>query len=87
MLLSQLTILERAFELARSGDIDSLEHLRLKLHAEGYLDSRSQIAGPTLQRQLRDLMRAARGMESLSVASRKALHPTQTANNGGTDAE
>jgi hypothetical protein len=57
--LPERTILERAFELAKSGKIGSMDELRAKLHAEGYLESRAQISGPTLQRQLRDLMRAA----------------------------
>jgi hypothetical protein len=78
--LSERTVLERAFELAQSGDVDSLEELRLKLHAEGYHESRAQISGPALQRQLRDLMRAARGMEPLSLVNQRAMTKAQTAN-------
>ena len=46
--------LERAFELARSGRASSLAELRAMIKAEGY--SLSQITGPSLGRQLRNLI-------------------------------
>jgi hypothetical protein len=51
------TALERAFELARSGDCDSISKVREKLLAEGY--SLQQLTGPTLLKQLRTLCAAA----------------------------
>ncbi len=50
----QPTSLERAFELARSGQCSSLADIRQQLNREG-LNSRTLI-GPVLMRQLRDLI-------------------------------
>ena len=51
------TILERAFELARSGAVQDLPELRKRLSQEGY--ESSQIRGSSLSRQLRDLIAQA----------------------------
>jgi hypothetical protein len=53
------TVLERAFELARSGECASPSEIRDLLRREGYMDVTSQIAGPTLLKQLRTLCRDA----------------------------
>jgi hypothetical protein len=53
------TALERAFALARSGKFAKVEQIRAQLKAEGYSDT--QIWGPTLSRQLRNLCNAAAG--------------------------
>ena len=50
----QPTSLERAFQLARSGQFSSLEDIRLQLNREG-LNPRT-VVGPLLRRQLRDLI-------------------------------
>jgi hypothetical protein len=50
--------IERAFELARSGQASSLAELRAMIKAEGY--SLHQITGPSLGRQLRNLITKAR---------------------------
>ena len=52
------TTLERAFELARTGRFRSLEDLRGALRREEY--SPHQINGPTLTRQLREIIQLAR---------------------------
>ena len=52
------TALERAFELAKSGDYETVSDIRKKLNSEGY--SADQVSGRTLQRQLRELIEAAR---------------------------
>lgn len=49
--------LERAFELAKSGECKGLDELRKKLKAEGY--SESQIMGNSLIGHLRTKMREA----------------------------
>ena len=51
---SQPTSLERAFELARSGQFSSLDDIRHQLDREG-LNSQ-QVVGPVLMRQLRELI-------------------------------
>ena len=50
----QPSSLERAFQLARSGQFSSLEDIRHQLDREG-LNPRTVI-GPLLRRQLRDLI-------------------------------
>lgn len=52
------TALERAFELARSGECHGTDEIRKRLNAEGY--SGQQVTGPTLLRQLRDLCAKAK---------------------------
>ena len=51
------TPLERAFQLARSGQHASVDAIRKQLHKEGY--STSQLFGPALRKQLRELIDAA----------------------------
>jgi hypothetical protein len=52
------TALERAFQLASSGDHRSIDEIKRRLRTEGYSDT--QITGGTLNRQLRALIRSAR---------------------------
>jgi hypothetical protein len=52
------TAVERAFELASSGQVTSVAELRRALADDGY--SATQVVGPHLMRQLRLLMRASR---------------------------
>ncbi|TAJ71275.1 MAG: hypothetical protein EPO51_13310 [Phenylobacterium sp.] len=53
----QPTSLERAFELARSGECASISDVRKRLKQEGL--SVSQLEGPMLTRQLREICTAA----------------------------
>jgi hypothetical protein len=52
-----LTALERAFELAKSGDCASVADLRKRLKGEGY--SLQKIVGRSLSRQLEMLIKAS----------------------------
>lgn len=52
------TAIERAFELAESGGPNSITEIKRALDSEGY--SSAQILGPTLMRQLRKIIQAAR---------------------------
>ena len=52
-----LTALERAFQLAKSGDCASVADLRKRLKSEGY--SLQKIVGRSLSRQLETLIKAA----------------------------
>ena len=54
----RITALERAFQLARSGDVAAISDIITSLNREGYYAS--QIEGPLLKRQLTDLIKAAR---------------------------
>lgn len=49
------TTLERAFEIASSGKCNDLAALRKQLKSEGY--DPNQVAGPSLEKQLRSLYR------------------------------
>lgn len=52
-----VTALERAFQLARSGICRSMREVRARLRAEGY--GQELLVGPNLSAQLRQLMREA----------------------------
>ena len=56
------TTLERAFELARTGEYARVSDIRTQLKTEGY--ALHQLEGPTLVRQLRDLCVASRKVEA-----------------------
>ncbi len=57
-LMNRPTALERAFELARSGECATISEVRKRLSDEGH--SAQQIEGPSLVRQLRDLIDRSR---------------------------
>ena len=51
------TTIERAFDLAASGEVDTVDAIRRQLRAEGY-DQR-QIEGATLRNQLKGIITRA----------------------------
>jgi hypothetical protein len=53
-----VTALERAFQLAKSGQVSGLTEIVKALRREGY--SANQIEGPALKRQLAALIKTAR---------------------------
>jgi hypothetical protein len=57
----KMTALERAFQLARSGQVSKIAEIVGSLKRDGY--STDQIQGPVLRRQLMDLIMAARREE------------------------
>lgn len=54
----RVTALERAFELARSGNYPSIADIKRQLNAEGL--SAAQVTGAVLVRQLRELIQQAK---------------------------
>jgi hypothetical protein len=54
---SNVSALERAFDLARSGKYKTVSDIRLRLKQEGYSDA--QLIGPGLQKQLRTIIAQA----------------------------
>lgn len=56
------TAIERAFELAKSGDVPDLVHLKAQISREGY--PASHLTGPSLTRQLRGLLADSRARQS-----------------------
>jgi hypothetical protein len=59
-----MTAVERAFQLARSGSVAGLAEIATSLHREGYYAN--QIEGPVLKRQLADLIKASRKSSATS---------------------
>ena len=57
------TALERAFQLARSGDYASVVDIKKQLSTEGY--SANQVTGATLMKQLLTLIKEARAQRPL----------------------
>jgi hypothetical protein len=51
----RLTTLERAFQLAKSGDCASVTQIRERLKKEGYSDWQSHTKGPSIRAQLNSL--------------------------------
>jgi hypothetical protein len=56
---SKISALERAFQLARSGQVSKIEDIKRKLRREGY-DENEIFFGQSLRVQLRELIKAAR---------------------------
>ena len=54
------TTLERAYELASSGECRGLGEIRERLKREGYRDVQGQLYGPTLAKALNRLCAEAR---------------------------
>lgn len=49
----------RAFELAKSGTCHNIEEIHRVLNNEGFINSVAHLSGPSLKRQLYNLMKAA----------------------------
>jgi hypothetical protein len=54
-----VSALERAFQLAKSGLMSNVADIRVTLKREGY-DAQGDLVGRSLKSQLRDLIKAAR---------------------------
>lgn len=65
------TILERAFALASSGKVASLDDLRQQLKAEGFRDG-GQMTGPSLTRQLAQLIAKSRKSAQLAATPERS---------------
>lgn len=59
------TALERAFELARSGEFGSVEQIRARLKVEGY-DPR-HVQGKALTKQLKGIIADSRRLNNATV--------------------
>ncbi len=55
------SLIERALELAATGEYVRIDQIERKLNAEGYTNVVSHLDGPTLRRQLREVSQRARG--------------------------
>jgi UDP-N-acetylglucosamine 2-epimerase (non-hydrolysing) len=61
--MSDLSILERAFALAQSGECSSIDDIRRKLKSERYESIDQHLAGPSIKRQLNQLCLAAKSAD------------------------
>jgi hypothetical protein len=57
---SNVTALERAFQLAKSGECGTVSDLKQRLRSEGYSSTQLSGGGGTLLRQFKALIKAAR---------------------------
>lgn len=55
------SIIERAFELAQTGECGSIDDIRKRLKAEQYSQVDAHLAGISVRRQLLDICREAKG--------------------------
>lgn len=55
-----LTTIERAIQLAQSGDCSSVNDVRQRLRREGYIGIGVELAGVAINRELVDYLHAAR---------------------------
>jgi hypothetical protein len=66
MSYNEIPILERAFELARTGEYRRVKDLEKALAAEGYARSDPQLQGRSVRKQLRQLCRTTSAEVSTS---------------------
>lgn len=67
---------ERAYQLARSGEYSNVAELKGKLKAESYGDADAQLAGPFIRRQLTKLCGEA-------IVARRLASPVETSASDG----
>jgi hypothetical protein len=65
----ELSTVERAYELARSGDCSTVDDIRRVLTAERYPSVQAHLAGPSIRRALLALCKAAKPATDPNAAS------------------
>jgi hypothetical protein len=58
-MIDRLTTLERAFQLANSGECATVDEIRMRLKSEGYSDGQAHTKGPSIRGQLSKLCQIA----------------------------
>lgn len=56
---------ERAYQLAKSGEFETARQIKVQLDREGYIDGYSQISGVAMARELGRICRARRAANDL----------------------
>jgi LmbE family N-acetylglucosaminyl deacetylase len=59
-MIGGISTIERAYQLAKSGEFRTVSNIKDRLHAEGFTDGIAQVTGRTLTNALRRLISAAR---------------------------
>lgn len=65
--MSRPTLIERAYEMARSGDHASTPSIQKALRQEDYLDAEGHLSGKALRLELNALCREAQGRPPLPL--------------------
>lgn len=65
-----MNTVQRAFELAASGDFQTFQHLKWRMHRERLESVDAHLAGGSIKRQLTAAINAATGKGSGSAISR-----------------
>lgn len=55
-MVSKPNIIERAYQLARSGEVIDILHVKMKLNAEGYIQIDSHLDGAKIRSDLRRMI-------------------------------
>ncbi len=56
----RINLIERAYQLARTGEFTKVEHIERRLTREGYTAAAEHLSGKLMRRELNEMMRAAR---------------------------
>jgi hypothetical protein len=75
---SSATTVERAYELARSGECAGVDAIRRALAREGYVDAPQQLSAPTLRRSLTKLCLAAQNKTLPPPPNRTKASPPES---------
>ena len=68
-------VVERAFELARTGGCRTVDEIRKRLARESYLAVDAHLAGASIRRQLKALMRDAPAGQMLPAEAMDHSYP------------
>lgn len=66
-------VIERAYELARSGDYAKVREIEKRLNEEHFLNVRAQVVGRTLRRELQTLCRTYATAEAQARVSKRRV--------------
>lgn len=61
-------IIERAYQLARSGEVTDILHIKMRLNLEGYFEIDAHLDGSQLRRELKALIHAAAKPDGMAGA-------------------
>lgn len=63
-----VNLIERAHQLARTGEFAKVEHIERRLTREGYTSVADHLSGKMMRRELNEMMRAARREKETAAA-------------------
>ena len=63
-----INVIERAYQLARTGEFAKVEHIERRLTREGYTAVAEHLSGKKMRRELNEMMRGARREKEVAAA-------------------